>query len=103
MGTDKRDVESAALSSRSPTGYTRAADVGERNGARGEVEGLDGFVDGVFGHLAVGSPFAAGTGEQASGGDSDEVASDEGFGILGLGVSDKGTDSCDVSVRCMMS
>lgn len=54
---------------------------------------MDGCVDALLGHLTIRGPFAAGAGEEAGGGDVDEVVADEGLGVLRLGVFDEGSDA----------
>src|SRR5436305_2428471 len=61
---------------------------GEGFGLRGEIEFGDGSVERFLGHLSVGGPFPAGDGDEAGGGDVDEVVSDEGFCVLGLWITD---------------
>lgn len=71
-----------------------AGDAGWGGKALGaEAEFLEGFVDGLFGHLAVGSPFAARDGDQAGLRGRDEVVADEAFGLGFLGVADERADT----------
>ena len=59
---------------------------------RTEAVQLDGFVNGLFGHLAVRGPFPASDGEEARVGGGDEVVADKGLGILGFWIADQGAD-----------
>lgn len=93
MGADERNVESAAFSSSGQAGEIGTADVGEGGLLGSQLESGDGLIDSILGHLSVGGPFAAGACEKTRGGDGDKMAADKGFGVLGSGISDKGTDS----------
>ncbi|GKT57296.1 hypothetical protein ColTof3_04635 [Colletotrichum tofieldiae] len=68
-------------------GAADARGVGDGPGPQPELG--DGGVDALLGHLAVGRPLAARARQEARGGDVDEVAADEGLGVLGLGVLDE--------------
>lgn len=96
VGTDQRNVARAADAAGGEAGSAGAADVGKSHGLGLEVEELDGLVDGVLGHFTVGSPLATGAGEQTGGGCGDEMASDEGLSVLGVGVLDKRSDACEL-------
>ncbi|GKT76549.1 hypothetical protein ColTof4_08972 [Colletotrichum tofieldiae] len=102
VGTNKGHVGGDALAGGGEGGETGTGDIREGDGLGLELEGLDGLVDGVLGHLAVGGPLAAGAGEEARVGDGDEVGADERFGVLGVGVLDQGADSwrgCSEDIR----
>ena len=67
-----------------------AADQGRvGDGLDGQVKLLDGGVDALLGHLAVGGPLAAGASDESGGRNVDQVVAHEGLGVLGLGVADQ--------------
>ncbi len=49
----------------------------------------DRMIDGVFGHLAVGGPFAAADGDEAAGADLDDIVARKMRGVGGLRVGDQ--------------
>lgn len=93
MGADEGNVAGAADAVGGEASGVGTADIGESDGLGLQVEELDGLVDGVLSHLSVGSPLSTGAGEETGGRCCDEMASDEGFGVLRVGVLDKRSDA----------
>lgn len=96
MGADKRHVARAAHAAGGEAGSAGAADVGKSHGLGLEVEELDGLVDGILSHFTVGGPLTTSAGEETRGRGGDEMASDEGLGVLGVGVLDERSNACEV-------
>lgn len=92
---NERNVASAAEARGGEAACVGTADVGERDSLGLELKHLYGLVDSILGHLTVCSPLATGAGEETGWRGGDEVASDEGFGVLRVGVLDERSDACE--------
>ncbi|KAI6752390.1 hypothetical protein HG530_013759 [Fusarium avenaceum] len=93
VGADEGNVAGAADAVGGEASGVGTADIGESDGSGLDVEELEGLVDGVLSHLSVCGPLSSGAGEEAGGRGCNEVASDEGFGVLRVGVLDESSQN----------
>ena len=93
VSSNQRNTLGDAATRSLNTGQASTADIGQSHHRGLQIKCLDGFVDCVLGHLAVGGPFTAGAGQETGRRDADEVVANQGLGVLGLGISDKRSDA----------